>query len=338
VSHAQTLETLRANPKTWLVTGCAGFIGSHLLEALLNLGQPVVGLDNFSTGSPRNLEDVKARVPAAAWARFNLLTGTVQDPALCRAACNGVDYILHEAGFISVPLSLEDPLACNETNVTGTLTLLMAAREHRVKRFVYASSSAVYGDDATMPKVEEKTGSPLSPYGASKFIDEIYAATFWNCHALETVGLRYFNVFGSRQNPKGGYAAVIPAWVSALVEGRECVINGDGGITRDFVHIDNVVQANLLAATTQNAEAFGTAFNVGNGGQTTLEDLYKMIAAKLGATRPVKTGAPRAGDILHSGADIAKARRVLGYEPAVTVDTGLTGTVKWYAENPEWFA
>jgi UDP-N-acetylglucosamine 4-epimerase len=338
VSHTQTLESLRARPKTWLVTGCAGFIGSHLTGALLKLGQPVVGLDNFSTGSPRNLEDVRASVPAAAWSRFNLLTGTVHDAALCREACNGVDFILHEAGFVSVPLSLEDPLACNATNVDGTLNLLAAAREHGVRRFVYASSSAIYGDDETMPKIEDKVGSPLSPYGASKFIDEIYAATFWKCHALETVGLRYFNVFGSRQNPKGGYAAVIPAWVSALVEGRECVINGDGGITRDFVHIDNVVQANILAATTQNAEAFGAAFNVGNGGQTTLEGLYSMIAAKLGVAKPVKIGPSRAGDILHSGADISKARRVLGYEPSVSVDDGLTGTVKWYAENSERFS
>ena len=260
---------------------------------------------------------------------FRFIEGSICDATTSRDACAGIDHVLHEAGFVSVPLSIEDPLRCNAVNVDGFLQILLASRDAGVKSLVYASSSAVYGDDPAMPKVEEKIGSPLSPYGASKLIDELYAGVFHKTHGLSAIGLRYFNVFGPRQNPGGGYAAVIPAWISAIIEGRDCVINGDRGITRDFVHIDNVVQANLLAATTQNAAAFGQAFNVGNGGQTTLADLYQMIASKLGSARPVILGPPRPGDILHSGADISKIRRLLGYEPAVTVDHGLDETVRW---------
>lgn len=335
-AYDRALENLRAKPGTWLVTGVAGFIGSHLLEALLRLDQRVVGLDNLSTGSPRNLDDVRSHVDEKQWKRFKFFDGSVADIGVCREATSGVDFILHQAGFISVPLSIEDPVGCHDTNVTGTLNMLVAARDRKVRRFVFASSSAVYGDDARMPKVEAEIGQPLSPYGASKLIDEIYAAQFAQHYGLGTIGLRYFNIFGPRQNPTGGYAAVIPQWITTLVRGGECVINGDGAITRDFCHIANVVQANILAATTGSADAAGQVLNIALGGSTTLDHLYAIISAKLAAigavaSRPVKYGPPRAGDIIHSAADISKARRVLGFEPQVSVDAGLEETVRWYA-------
>ena len=335
-AYFQLREELAAEPRTWLITGVAGFIGSHLLETLLRLGQRVAGLDNFSTGSPQNLADVQARVSAEQWARFTFQKGSVADMGACREASDHVDYVLHHAGFISVPLSIEDPLGCHDTNVTGTLNLLAAARDNRARRFVYASSSAVYGGDAAMPKIETRIGRPLSPYGASKLMDEIYARQFFDHYGLECVGLRYFNIFGPRQNPTGGYAAVIPQWITTLVRGGECAIHGDGGITRDFCHVANVVQANLLAATTLNRAALGEVFNVACGASTTLADLYAGISARVAAVtgppaRPVKYGPPRAGDIQHSSADIGKIRDVLGFDPLVSVDAGLEETVRWYA-------
>ncbi len=336
--YAQLRQELAAEPRAWLITGVAGFIGSHLLEALLRLDQRVVGLDNISTGSPKNLADVQAGVSPEQWARFNFLEGSVVDMGACREASNRVDYILHHAGFISVPLSIEDPLGCHETNVTGTLNLLAAARDNRVRRVVYASSSAVYGDDPRATKIEPQIGRSLSPYGASKLMDEIYARQFFEHYGLENVGLRYFNVFGPRQNPTGGYAAVIPQWITALVRGGECVIHGDGGITRDFCHVANVVQANLLAATSRNRAALGEVFNVALGGSTTLAGLYESIAARVAAVtgipaKPVRYGPPRAGDIQHSAADIAAIRRGLDFDPEVGVDEGLEETVRWYAEQ-----
>lgn len=338
--YDRTLAALRAEPRTWLVTGVAGFIGSHLLEALLRLGQTVVGLDNFSTGSPRNLDDVRASVREEQWENFRFIEGSVADIRACRDAVNNVDFVLHQAGFVSVPLSIEDPIACHDTNVTGTLNMLIAARDEKVKRFVFASSSAVYGDDAEMPKIESRIGRPLSPYGASKLVDEIYARQFVEHFGLQTIGLRYFNIFGPRQNPRGGYAAVIPQWIATLVDGGECVIHGDGGITRDFCHVDNVVQANLLAATTENRAAIGEAFNVALGGSTTLAQLYEMISTKLAALgsiepEPVKIGPARAGDIIHSSADISKIHEALGFTPTVTVELGLEETVHWYASNAD---
>lgn len=333
-TYQKTIESLRANPRTWLITGVAGFIGSHLLETLLLNGQTVVGLDNFVTGDKRNFDDVREKVGDEIWQNFRFIEGSVADIEMCREAVKGVDSIFHEAGFISVPQSLEEPLVCNATNVDGTLNLLVAAKDAGVKRFVYASSSAIYGDDETMPKVEHVVGRPLSPYGSSKLIDELYANVFFKCYGLKTVGLRYFNVFGPRQNPKGGYAAVIPAWISALVENQTCHINGYGWITRDFVHVQNVVQANILAATTENETAFGEAFNVGNGGLTSLENLYKMISTAVGSKLEVVISEPRAGDILHSGADISKIQTALGYEATITVDGGMDETVKWYIATP----
>ena len=329
-------QKLVERPCTWLVTGVGGFIGSHLLETLLRLDQRVIGLDDFSTGSPKNLEEVQSIVAPEQWSRFILHRGSVADLLTCQMATRGVDFILHHAGFISVPLSLEDPLGCHETNVTGTLNVLLAAREHGVQRVVYASSSAVYGDDPRPAKIESQIGRPLSPYGASKRINEIYADQCFAHYGLASVGLRYFNVFGPRQNPTGGYAAVIPQWITALVRGDDCQIHGDGGITRDFCHVHNVVQANLLAATTENPRALGQVFNVALGGSTTLSALYEMIANRVASVtgrplKPVQKGPPRPGDIQQSSADITAIGRELGFDPQVSVDDGLEETVRWYA-------
>ncbi len=329
---------LRAQPRGWLITGVAGFIGSHLLEALLLLDQRVIGLDDLSTGSRENLGDVQRRVSPEQWARFIFSEGSVSDLPACRAACEGVDFVLHQAGFVSVPQSIEGPLGCHTTNVTGTLNLLAAARDCGVRRFVYASSSAVYGDDARMPKVEEHIGAALSPYAASKRMCEIYAEQFGRHYGLQTIGLRYFNIFGPRQNPAGGYAAVIPLWVAKLLAGGTCAINGEGSITRDFCHVANVVQANLLAATAENADAFGAVFNVALGVSNTLDELYNLIATELATltgspAKPVIYSSPRPGDITHSSADIAKITQAIGFAPTVSVVTGLAETVRWYAEN-----
>lgn len=330
-------QELAAEPRTWLITGVAGFIGSHLLEALLGLDQRVAGLDNLSTGTPRNLDEVRERVTSEQWKRFTFQEGSVSDMTACRVASDHVDYILHQAGFVSVPLSIEDPLGCHATNVTGTLNLLIAARDNRVRRIVYASSSAVYGDDPRMPKVEAQIGRPLSPYGASKRMAEIYAQVFLENHGLESVGLRYFNIFGPRQNPTGGYAAVIPQWIATLLGSGECVVNGDGGITRDFCPVADVVQANLLAATTRNREAVGGAFNVALGGSTTLDQLHALISERVaalgGKPRPIRYGPPRAGDIQHSSADIGAIRRALDFEPGADIRRGLDETVRWYAQS-----
>ena len=331
-------QELRAEPRTWLITGVAGFIGSHLLETLLRLEQRVVGLDNFSTGTPRNLDDVQRSVGDEAWARFTFKKGSVSEIGACREAINQVDYVLHHAGFISVPLSIEDPIGCHDTNVTGTLNLLVAARDNRVRRVVYASSSAVYGDHPAQPNVEAQIGRPLSPYGASKYVDEIYAQQFHQHYGLESVGLRYFNVFGPRQNPRGGYAAVIPGWITTLLRGETCRINGDGAITRDFCPVGDVVQANLLAATTRNGNAIGEVFNVALGAQTTLDQLYASISAKVASVTgrpavPVEYGPARPGDIRHSGADIAKIVRALSFAPEAGVEAGLDETVRWYFEH-----
>ena len=329
-AYTQCLDALRAQPRKWLVTGCAGFIGSHIIETLLELGQRVIGLDNLSTGSQANINDVIDKVGSSAWERFSFLEGDVRNLMTCRAACAGVAAVIHQAGFVSVPLSMKNPLECHATNVTGTLNLLLAARDAGVRNFVYASSSAVYGDDATMPQREERIGQPLSPYGASKLMDELYAGIFARQFGLRTVGLRYFNVFGPRQSPTGGYAAVIPAWISTLLAGGECTVHGDGTQTRDFCHVANVVQANILAATSEHPAASGTAYNVALGGSTTLLELHDLIAARTGSSRKPLLGPPRAGDIIHSSADIGKITRELGFAPAVDVASGLDATVAWY--------
>lgn len=332
-------DTLRRRPRTWLVTGVAGFIGSNLLEELLLLDQQVVGLDNFSTGFMVNLEEVQGAVTEKQWQCFSLITGDIRDLKTCVAATKGVELVLHQAALGSVPRSIEDPLGCHENNVSGTLNMLKAASDNRVQRLVYASSSAVYGDHPALPKVEPQLGRPVSPYGVSKLADELYATVFSQLYGLETVGLRYFNVFGPRQNPAGAYAAVIPCWTAALVRGRTIHINGTGETSRDFCYIGNVVQANLLAALSTDANAVNQVYNVALNDQTSLQALYYKLRHRLekrGASltdqEPVYRDF-RVGDLLHSRADISKACSLLGYRPAYTLDAGLDVAMDWYLEH-----
>ncbi|TAK84959.1 MAG: SDR family oxidoreductase [Betaproteobacteria bacterium] len=322
-------ERIKAGRRTWLVTGAAGFIGSHLAQNLLRLGQTVIGLDNFSTGKRDNVAHLD----------FRLIEGDIRSLETCREACRSVDVVLHQAALGSVPRSIDKPIPTHESNVSGFLNMLIAARDAGVRRFVYASSSAVYGDDDSMPKVEHRTGKAMSPYGLSKQVDEQYASVFATCYGFGSIGLRYFNVFGPRQDPDGAYASVIPAWIGALLRGQTAYINGDGTISRDFCHVDNVVQANLLAATVEERAALNQAYNVAHGEQTTLTELYEIIRLLLVPRLPhLRTAravhrAPRRGDLPRSLADISKAARLLGYRPTFKLDTGLRQTIDWYAEN-----
>jgi len=338
-AYDQLQTELKAAPRTWLVTGVAGFIGSNLLETLLKLNQRVVGLDNFSTGKRKNLEEVKALISPAEWARFQFLEGDIGDLGVCQSACVGVDFVLHEAARGSVPFSMNDPLASHYSNVTGSLNMLLAARDAKVRRLVYASSSSVYGDDPNLPKVEEKTGQPLSPYAATKVINEVYASAFALAYGFPSIGLRYFNVFGPRQDPEGAYAAVIPLWIAALLRRQPVFINGDGETSRDFCFVANVVQANLLAATTSNAAALDQACNVALGQRTTLNDLFHLLQtslrkkdAALPDQKPIYRDF-RPGDVRHSLADISKAQRLLGFAPSHTLQAGLDLAMDWYRQN-----
>ena len=327
---------LRAERHTWLVTGAAGFIGSNLAEALLKLDQQVVGLDNFATGHQHNLDEVRALVSAEQWARFRFIHGDIREAADCQAACAGVDYVLHEAALGSVPRSVADPVLTNNANVTGFLNMLVAARDAGVKRFVYAASSSTYGDHPALPKVEDAIGRPLSPYAVTKLVNELYAEVFARNYGFASIGLRYFNVFGPRQDPEGAYAAVIPKWIASMLRNEPVFINGDGETSRDFCFIDNVVQANLLAATTNSAEAVNQIYNVAVGDRTSLNELYELLRASLAprfthlkGAAPVRRGF-REGDVLHSLADIGKARARLGYAPAYRVREGLAQAMAWY--------
>jgi UDP-N-acetylglucosamine 4-epimerase len=338
-AYVQLQAELKAAPRQWLVTGVAGFIGSNLLEVLLKLDQRVAGLDNLSTGKAANLTEVKARVGAEQWGRFQFIEGDIADLAVCRRACAGMDFVLHQAALGSVPLSMADPLACHRSNVTGFLNMLVAARDGRARRFVYASSSAVYGDAACLPAVEDKVGKPLSPYGASKAIDEVYAAAFARAYNFGSIGLRYFNVFGPRQDPEGAYAAVIPKWIAALLKRQPVHINGDGETSRDFCFIENVVQGNLLAATATKPEAVNQAYNIGLGKQTTLNELFELLKqgvrrrdASLPDSQPIYQDF-RPGDVRHSLANIAKAQRWLGYAPTHEIGEGLELAMDWYRRN-----
>ena len=332
-------EGLRAEPRRWLVTGVAGFIGSHLLEGLLRLDQYVVGIDNFSTGKRENLADVVTRVGDRQASRFQFLEGDVRDPRVCSWATDGADYVLHEAALGSVPRSMTDPRSTHGSNVDGFFEMLLAAGAARVRRVVYASSSSVYGDDPSEPKVEDTLGRPLSPYAASKRIDEIYAATFATSHGVDCVGLRYFNVFGPRQDPNGAYAAVIPRWIGQLLCGEPCFLYGDGSTSRDFCFVDNVVQANLLAACAPESDAVPGIFNVACGHKTSLLELFSSIRRRVATYLPSagdktpRLEAWRPGDILHSCACIDRARGFLGYLPEYGVERGLDETVRWYAER-----
>jgi UDP-N-acetylglucosamine/UDP-N-acetyl-alpha-D-glucosaminouronate 4-epimerase len=332
----EVLARLRARPRRWLVTGVAGFIGSNLLEALLELDQAVVGVDNFATGRRANLDEVQTAVGPGRWSRFRLLEGDVASPDLCAEAAAGVNAVLHQAALGSVPRSIAEPLATDSANVTGTLALLEASRHAGARRFVYASSSSVYGDDSRLPKREDVIGRPLSPYAVTKVTDELYAHVYGALHGLETVGLRYFNVFGPRQDPEGAYAAVIPRWVAAMIRGQEVRVNGSGETSRDFCYVRNVVQANLLAATVEDAAAHGQAYNVAAGRRTTLLELFELLRARLAPRHPHlrdlrPVHAPfRAGDVLHSLADVDKARRLLGYAPTHSIEQGLDECLAWY--------
>jgi len=333
------IEEFQSTQKVWLVTGIAGFIGSNLAEFLLQHNQKVVGLDNFSTGYQKNLDMVKASVGEEKYKNLKFIEGDISDYSTCENACLGVDIVLHQAALGSVPRSIADPVTSNLSNITGFLNILTAAKNEGIKRFVYASSSSVYGDSAELPKVEERTGDLLSPYAVMKYTNELYASVFTRTYGIECIGLRYFNVFGRRQDPDGAYAAVIPKWVGSLLAEEDVYINGDGETSRDFCYIDNVIQMNLLAGTTENKKAFGEAFNVAVGGQTTLNELYILINKELNKnidsfkTKEAVYRAFRDGDIRHSNANISKAQEIVGYDPTHTIDQGMELAIKWYIEN-----
>lgn len=332
-------EELRKKKKRWLVTGAAGFIGSHLAEFLLRQDQEVTGLDNFSTGKRVNLDQVRELVSETQTKCFQFLEGDIQDISLCRKACSGIDFILHQAALGSVPRSIENPIASNGSNVTGFLNLLVAAKEAGVKRTVYASSSSVYGDHPALPKKEDTIGKPLSPYAVTKLVNENYAGVFASLYGMELVGLRYFNVFGARQDPNGAYAAVIPLWISNMIRDETVYINGTGETSRDFCYIDNVVQANILAATAKTGEAVNQVYNVAVNEQTSLKELYSLLRERLIPHYPhLQKTAPvyrdfRTGDVLHSLADISKAEKLLGYRPSIRIGEGLDASLAWYIKN-----
>ena len=336
-SPRRSCRELSESPRRFLLTGAAGFIGSNLLERLLMLDQLVVGVDDFSTGHEENLKDVLSRVGSERAGRFRFLRGDLNDPEVCRAAVRDVDLVLHQAALGSVPRSIEDPALSHRANVDAWITLLVACREAGIKRLVYASSSSVYGDDASGYKREQCMGRPLSPYAATKLCDEIYADVFNRTYGMECIGLRYFNVFGPRQDPNGAYAAVIPAWTLRCLRGEPCVLYGDGAKSRDFCYVDNVVQANLLAALASDAAVEGRIYNIACGARTTLEELFENIQRRAAFLSPAASEVvlarhpPRPGDIAHSLADIEKARTLLGYCPAWDVERGLDETVGWFA-------
>jgi UDP-N-acetylglucosamine 4-epimerase len=336
MSQYQTVcEQLQQAPKTWLITGVAGFIGSNLLETLLKLNQNVVGLDNFATGHQHNLDEVQSLVKPEQWANFKFYKGDIRSFEDCQIACAGVDYVLHQAALGSVPRSIADPITTNAANITGFLNMLTAARDAEVKSFTYAASSSTYGDHPALPKVEENIGKPLSPYAVTKYVNELYAEVFARTYGFKAIGLRYFNVFGKRQDPNGAYAAVIPKWTAAIIAGDDVFINGDGETSRDFCFIENTVQANILAATTQNDEAKNQIYNVAVGDRTTLNDLFNAIKAALNENGMTYTKEPvyrdfRVGDVRHSQASIAKIENNLKYKAEYKISQGLGLAMNWY--------
>jgi len=334
--YQELMASLSTTPRTWLITGCAGFIGSNILETLLVLNQKVVGLDNFATGHQYNLDEVRQTVTGEQWARFTFHEGDIRDLDTCRKAVAGVDLVLHQAALGSVPRSLADPITTNDVNVGGFLNMLVAARDAKVKSFVYAASSSTYGDHPDLPKVEDRIGRPLSPYAITKYVDELYADVFARAYDFGSIGLRYFNVFGKRQDPNGAYAAVIPKWVAAMIRGEDVVVNGDGETSRDFCFVENAVQANLLAALAQ-PEGVNQVYNVAYNARTSLNELFEYLARALANNGIVYDKQPvhgdfRAGDVRHSQADISKARRLLGYEPLHDIVQGLEVAMPWYTQ------
>jgi UDP-N-acetylglucosamine 4-epimerase len=329
-------KQLQSQPKTWLVSGVAGFIGSNLLEKLLILDQTVVGLDNFSTGKRSNLQEVQQIVSPEQWRRFRFVEGDICNLDTCRDVCHGAEFVLHEAALGSVPRSIADPIASNESNVSGYLNMLVAARDAKVKRFMYAASSSTYGDHPGLPKVEDRIGKPLSPYAVTKYVNELYAGVFASAYGMETIGLRYFNVFGPRQDPEGAYAAVIPCWIRALIKGETIYINGSGETSRDFCYVENVIQMNLLAATSLEPSAVNQVYNTALNARTTLNELFFKLHGRLLPHYPHLQGCTpvhrdfRAGDVLHSQADISKAAGLLQYKPSHSIDQGLDAALSWY--------
>ncbi|WP_282156473.1 NAD-dependent epimerase/dehydratase family protein [Vibrio diabolicus] len=333
--YEQIQQELLESPKTWLVTGVAGFIGSNLLEKLLKLNQTVVGLDNFATGHQYNLDEVQSLVTEAQWDRFAFIEGDIREPKTCQQAVTGVDYVLHQAALGSVPRSIADPLTTNAANITGFLNMLDAAKEEEVSSFTYAASSSTYGDHPALPKVEENIGNPLSPYAVTKYVNELYAGVYARTYGFKTIGLRYFNVFGRRQDPNGSYAAVIPKWTAAMINDEYVYINGDGETSRDFCYIDNVVQMNLLAATA-NEDHKDEVYNVAVGDRTSLNTLFDTLKVSLADCSVVYDRQPiyqdfRVGDVRHSQADISKAQQKLGYTPSYRIYDGIGQSMPWYA-------
>lgn len=338
MNHFQRVQSeLRAHPRKWLVTGCAGFIGSNLLESLLKLDQVVVGVDNFATGYQHNLDEVRDTVSAAQWARFRFIKGDIRDIGACREAVGGASHVLHQAALGSVPRSIENPIATNDTNISGFLNMLVASRDAGIESFVYAASSSTYGDHPGLPKVEDRIGKPLSPYAVTKYVNELYAEVFARCYGFRTIGLRYFNVFGKRQDPDGAYAAVIPKWIASMISGRQVTINGNGSTSRDFCFVENAIQANLLAATAPEDQK-NQVYNVAVSDVTTLNQLFEYLKSILHANGIEVTREPahadfRRGDVMHSQADISKATRQLGYVPEYRIYAGLEAAMPWYVEQ-----
>lgn len=341
MAYAELAARLRESRRRWLVTGAAGFIGSHLLEVLLKANQDVIGLDNFATGHRRNLDQVRGAVSPDQWNRLQFIVGDIRDLAVCRESCAQVEYVLHQAALGSVPRSLEDPLTTNAANIDGFLNMLVAARDAKVKRFVYAASSSTYGDHPDLPKIEDRIGKPLSPYAVTKYVNELYADVFARSYAMQCIGLRYFNVFGPRQDPNGAYAAVIPKWIAAMIRDEPVYINGDGETSRDFCYVANAVQVNLLAAMAENPDAVNQVYNVAVGERTSLNQLFEYLRvtlapgfAHLAKVKPVYRDF-RAGDVRHSLADVGKAKRLLGYEPSHRIGEGLAEAMAWYVDHLE---
>ncbi|KJR99530.1 MAG: Vi polysaccharide biosynthesis protein VipB/TviC [Desulfobulbaceae bacterium BRH_c16a] len=338
-NYNRLMEQLAGQQRKWLITGVAGFIGSNLLEHLLRLGQSVVGLDNFSTGKPANLQEVRESVSPEQWQSFRFIEGDICSLSTCREACRGIDYVLHEAALGSVPRSIEDPITSNETNVSGFLNMLVAARDAQVKRFVYAASSSTYGDHPGLPKAEDIIGKPLSPYAVTKYVNELYAEVFARTYGMELIGLRYFNVFGRRQDPDGAYAAVIPKWIKAMIKGEPVYINGTGETSRDFCYVENVIQMNLLASLTADGAVVNQVYNTAVNARTDLNELYNKLHVRLLPLYPALQGCKpvyrdfRRGDVMHSQADIGKAERLLGYSPSHMIDEGLDAALGWYIGN-----
>ena len=336
-TYNSVISNLNNHPNVWLITGVAGFIGSNLLEKLLKINQKVIGIDNFSTGFTENLDEVRSIVSKENWSNFKFIEGDICNLEECIYSCQGVDYVLHQAALGSVTRSISNPLLTNEVNIKGFLNMLVAGRDSKVKSFVYASSSSIYGDQLELPKVEEKIGNPLSPYAVTKYVNELYAKVFSQTYGLQIIGLRYFNAFGPRQDPNGPYAAVIPKWTSSMIKGEKVEINGDGETSRDFCYISNIVQANILAATSSLSKR-SEIFNIAVGGRTSLNDLFCFIQNSLDQigkryNKKAEYLDFRLGDIRHSEADISKAKKILGYEPSHDIKSGICEAMPWYLDN-----